>query len=80
MAKGIPHQLMRARCRFCGRSLRYANLPNRGPVMAHAKGDGEHCRRLQAMGNDIESREARRIADAAERDRRLREFKERATK
>jgi hypothetical protein len=78
MAKGIPHQLMRARCRFCGRGLRYANLPNRGPVMVHGKGESAFCQRLIATGNDIPTREAKRIADEADRARRLAELKERA--
>ena len=43
--KGVPHRLMKAVCPNCGRRLRYANLPNRGPRMVHAKGDGELCRR-----------------------------------
>lgn len=57
--KGVPHRLMRARCHYCGRKLRYANIPNRGPVMAHAKGDGERCCRLREDGRDIVSQLAR---------------------
>lgn len=68
---GIPANLMRARCRFCGRPLRYANLPNRGPVMVHAKGDGETCRRLQYLGRDLVSRaeqdEARKVITSIQR-------------
>lgn len=55
----LPHNLMRGRCPFCGRTLRYANIPNRGPVMAHAKGDGEHCRMLINQGRDLVTRAAR---------------------
>jgi hypothetical protein len=58
--KGVPHQLMRANCKFCGRRLRYAHLPDRGPVMVHAKGEGELCRRLQDTGRDLISRAARK--------------------
>lgn len=50
---------MKGRCNYCGRILRYANIPNRGPVMAHAKGDGEICRRLIHSGNDLISRQIR---------------------
>ena len=75
--KGIPHQLMKARCKYCGRNLRYAKLPNRGPVMVHNKGDGENCRRLIAMGNDIPTREAKRIADEKARGERLAAFRNR---
>lgn len=53
---GVPHHLMRAKCQYCGRPLRYANIPNRGPVMAHASGEGERCRRMQASGTDLVSR------------------------
>lgn len=78
MAKGIPHHLMRAKCRYCGRALRYANLPNRGPAMVHGAGEGAACQRMRALGNDIVSREAKRLADEAERAARLKAFKERA--
>jgi hypothetical protein len=65
------HQLMRTRCRYCGRLLRYANIPNRGPVMAHAAGDGVHCRRMQAMGRDLVTRaeedKARKTLQAIQR-------------
>lgn len=74
---GVPHNLMRGRCQFCGRTLRYANIPNRGPVMAHAKGDGAHCQGLIQRGQDLVSREARRIADKAEHERRLAELRAR---
>jgi hypothetical protein len=60
---GVPHQLMRGRCRFCGRTLRYAKIPNRGPVMAHATGDGAACQRLQASGNDLISRQWKALAN-----------------
>jgi len=64
---GIPHQLMKARCKYCGRFLRYAKIPNRGPVMAHAKGERELCDRLRAFGNDLISRAEREAEREAER-------------
>ena len=76
-ARGSPQHLIKARCKYCGRNLRYANLPNRGPVMVHNKGEGAACERLIAMGNDIPTREAKRIADEAERKARLEAFKNR---
>lgn len=78
MVAGIRHHLMRARCKYCGRSLRYANLPNMGPRMVHGAGEGAACQRLIAMGNDIPTREAKRLADEAERAERLAAFKARA--
>lgn len=35
--------------------------------MVHAKGDGEACRRLQATGNDLESRQTRAVLDGITR-------------
>lgn len=67
---------MRARCKFCGRALRYAKIPNRGPVMAHGKGEAEICRRLIASGQDIPTREARRLEEEAARRERLAKFKD----
>ena len=65
MVKGVPHNLMKATCKFCGRRLRYAKIPNRGPVMVHGKGEGEMCRRAIWMGTDLISRaEARAKAQA----------------
>lgn len=55
----LNHRFIRGTCKYCGRRLRYGNLPNRGPVMVHGKGDGEACRRLQAMGRDLVSRAER---------------------
>lgn len=52
---------MRGHCEYCGRTLFYANIPNRGPVMAHRKGEGEACRKLIEMGRDIPTR--RWVAD-----------------
>lgn len=60
--------LMRARCKFCGRQLHYAKIPNRGPVMAHATGDGAACRRLQGMGHDLVSRADKAAEIKAEQD------------
>lgn len=74
----VRHNLMRARCAFCGRGLRYGNLPNRGPVMVHSAGDGAACRRLIQMGQDIPTREAKRKASEAERAARLAALKDRA--
>lgn len=74
-----PHNLMRARCKFCGRGLRYANLPNRGPVMVHSAGEGAACRRLIDMGQDIPTREAKRKAEEADRAERMAAFKARRT-
>jgi len=66
----VPGRLMRARCPLCGRGLRFAKIPNRGPVMAHAPGDGEHCRMLVATGRDIQTRERERLErEAAQRER-----------
>jgi len=56
VTKGVPFNLMRGKCRFCGRTLRYANIPNRGPVMAHGHGEAQICARMQQMGNDLISR------------------------
>lgn len=53
--KGIPHRLIKTRCRYCGRMLRYAHLPNRGSVMVHEKGAGARCRDLRARGRDAVS-------------------------
>jgi hypothetical protein len=78
----IPSNLMRARCKWCGRGLRYANLPNRGPVMVHAAGEGAACRRLIDMGMDIPIRQAKaeRLANLktqlAEQDRVMRKHLE----
>lgn len=55
----MKHRLMRAKCPYCGRGLRYANIPNRGPVMVHDSGAGEACRRLRAAGRDIVSNRER---------------------
>lgn len=57
----------RATCRFCGRRLRYAKIPNRGPVMAHSPGEGEHCRRLIEMGRDIVTQRERLAASSFQR-------------
>lgn len=57
--KGVPHNLMKGRCRWCGRLLVYANIPNRGPVMAHRKGERELCNRLRAVEQDLVSRAER---------------------
>ena len=48
--------LMRARCKYCGGQLRYANIPNRGPVMAHGAGERQRCDRMIALGNDLITR------------------------
>ena len=53
------------RCPYCGRWKRYAWIVNRGPVMAHAKGDGEACRRLIATGRDMVSRAEQEAARKA---------------
>lgn len=71
----MRYNLMRARCKYCGRNLRYANLPNRGPVMVHASGDGAACRRLIESGRDIVTRELQRKEAEAERAERLAQFK-----
>jgi hypothetical protein len=75
---GLPHHLMKGRCGWCGGRLRYGNLPNRGPVMVHAKGEGERCRRMVANGQDLVSRaERQREQDQAREAARL-AFKARA--
>lgn len=61
----VPHQLMKASCQFCGRRLRYAKIPNRGPVMAHGPGEGERCRWLREVRRDIVSERERLAALAA---------------
>lgn len=64
---GIPHRLMKGRCQFCGRTLRYANIPNRGPVMAHAKGERQLCDMLRSSGRDLVSRNYRDAKAKAQR-------------
>lgn len=49
------HHLIRPTCKFCGRRLRFANLPNRGATMVHAAGDGARCHSLRDSGRDIVS-------------------------
>jgi hypothetical protein len=74
MAKGVPGRLMKAHCKWCGRRLVYAWIPNRGPVMAHQRGDREHCDRLVASGRDLISqtikREEQRLAFEARKQER----------
>jgi hypothetical protein len=50
---------LNVRCRFCGRPLVFANIPNRGPVMAHRPGERKLCDRLREEGRDMESTKAR---------------------
>lgn len=62
------------RCKYCGRLLHNAWIPNRGNVTAHAKGDGEACSRLIATGRDMITRAAEDAALKAEQERRRAEY------
>jgi hypothetical protein len=56
------------RCKYCGRLMRVATIPNRGPVWVHHDSGGRAwCDRLRATGRDIVSNQAR--IDAAKKDK-----------
>jgi hypothetical protein len=67
------------RCKYCGRTLRLAWIVNRGHVMAHAKGDGEACRRLIDTGRDMITRAEKAAALKVEQDRLRAEWRARLT-
>ena len=71
------HRRQTARCKYCGRILRVAWIVNRGHVMAHAKGDGEACRRLIATGRDMVTRAEKDAALKVEQERLRAEYRAR---